>query len=326
MPERRNSTVEDTSAREIVITRVFDAPRDLVFQAWTDPKHLQHWWGPRGFTNTFHEVDIRPGGTWRFTMHGPDGTDYPNWIIFDEIIKPERISYSHGGGREDDDVRHHVTAIFTEQGDKTSITMIMVFATAAERERVVTEYGAIEGGKQTMDRLEEELVKMSGSDIAFVITREFDAPADLVFKVWTQSEHLAQWWGPKGFSMNKCQVDLLPGGMFHYCMRSPDGHEMWGKFVYRDIIPHTRLVFVNSFSDAEGNTVRAPFASDWPLEVLNTLIFSEKDGKTTLKMQGVPIHATEAERTKFKNFHSSMQQGFNGTFDQLAAYMAKERT
>jgi uncharacterized protein YndB with AHSA1/START domain len=170
---------------------------------------------------------------------------------------------------------------------------------------------------------EEELAKMAGSDVEFVITREFDAPADLVFKAWTQPEHLAQWWGPKGFTMNTCKVDLKTGGLFHYCMRSPDGHEMWGKFVYRDVIPPQRLVFVNSFSDAEGNTVRAPFASDWPLEVLNTVTFTGHQDKTTVRLHGVPIHATEAERAKFRNFHSSMQQGFTGTMDQLTEYLKK---
>src|SRR5450631_188479 len=99
----------DTSDREIVITRVFDAPRELVFKAWTDPKHLVHWWGPNGFTNTFHEVDIRPGGVWRFTMHGPDGVDYPNRIVFEEIVKPERIVYAHSGGEENDLAQFHVT-------------------------------------------------------------------------------------------------------------------------------------------------------------------------------------------------------------------------
>ncbi|MGZ3751565.1 MAG: SRPBCC domain-containing protein [Mucilaginibacter sp.] len=92
----------DTADREIVITRVFDAPRDLVFKTWTDPNHLINWWGPSGFTNTFHEINIKPGGKWRFTMHGPDGINYANLITFSEVVIPERLAYEHGSGETND--------------------------------------------------------------------------------------------------------------------------------------------------------------------------------------------------------------------------------
>jgi uncharacterized protein YndB with AHSA1/START domain len=87
----------------IIFNREFDAPRDLVWQAWTDPKHIVHWWGPNGFTNTIHAMDVRPGGVWRFIMHGPDGTDYPNKIIYREVVKPERLVYDHSGDDNPDD-------------------------------------------------------------------------------------------------------------------------------------------------------------------------------------------------------------------------------
>jgi uncharacterized protein YndB with AHSA1/START domain len=157
----------------------------------------------------------------------------------------------------------------------------------------------------------------------FVITREFDAPRDLVFTAWTEPERLAQWWGPKGFTMISTKVDLRPGGVFHYGMKSPDGHEMWGKFVYREITPPERMVFVISFSDENGGVTRHPLSATWPLEVINTLTFSEHDGKTTLTLRGGPINATEEERATFKAGHSSMQQGFKGTFDQLAEYLGR---
>ena len=94
----RNSLDLDQDPRCIVGTRVFDAPRELVFSVWTDPKHLAQWWGPNGFTTTTSAFDMRPGGVWRFVMHGPDGRDYQNRITFDEIVPPERIVYHHGGG------------------------------------------------------------------------------------------------------------------------------------------------------------------------------------------------------------------------------------
>ena len=147
--------------REILLTRVFDAPRDLVFKVWTDPEHVARWWGPRGFTNTIHEMDVRPGGVWRFTMHGPGGVDYLNKIVFIEVARPERLVYDHGGGEEGDSDRFHATITFAEEGGKTRVTMRTLFASAAERDRVVKEVRAIEGGNQTLDRLGEYLAKLS---------------------------------------------------------------------------------------------------------------------------------------------------------------------
>lgn len=155
-----NAPASPTADREIVITRTFDAPRELVFAAWTDPKHIAHWWGPNGFTTTTHEMDVRPGGTWRFIMHGPDGTDYPNKIAYREVVKPERLVYDHGSDQEDDPIQFHVTATFDDEGGRTRLTMRSVFATPEARDRVVREYGAIEGGHQTLARLAEYLTKM----------------------------------------------------------------------------------------------------------------------------------------------------------------------
>ena len=156
-----------------------------------------------------------------------------------------------------------------------------------------------------------------------VITRVFDAPRELVWKAWTESERLAQWWGPKGFTMGVCKLDLRPGGVFHYSMQTPDGREMWGKFVYREIVKPERIVFINSFADEKGNAVRDPWNANWPLEVLNTLSLSAHEGKTTLTLRGAPLNATEAERETFEAGRKSMQQGFAGTLDQLAEYLAK---
>jgi uncharacterized protein YndB with AHSA1/START domain len=159
----------------------------------------------------------------------------------------------------------------------------------------------------------------------FSISRTFDAPRDLVFKVFTESEHLMHWWGPKGFTWVSGRLDLRPGGTFHYCMRSPDGHEMWGKFVYREIVPPERLVFTNSFSDDQGNTIRAPFNAQWPLEVLNNVTFAEQAGRTTLTVRGCPVNATEEERKTYDASHKLMEQGFSGTLDQLADYLAGQK-
>jgi uncharacterized protein YndB with AHSA1/START domain len=318
----KSDVTSQESEREIVISRVFDAPRELVWKAWTDPKHVVNWWGPRGFTTTIHEMDVRPGGTWRHTMHGPDGSDYPNESTFIEIVEPERIVYQHGGRKEGgSSVSFQSTWTFEKQGEKTKLTLRHVFDSAEERDRVANEFGAIEGGKQTLARLEEHLAKMSVEE-EFVITRVFDAPRDLVFKAWTERDHLLKWFGPKGFTMGVANLDLRPGGVFHYSMRSPDGHEMWGKFVYREIVPPERIVLVNSFSDANGNLTRHPMSPTWPLEMLSTTTFTEHEGKTTLTLKWVPFNATEQERKTFDEARGGMQQGWTGTFDQLADYLA----
>jgi uncharacterized protein YndB with AHSA1/START domain len=141
-----------TADREIVLTRVYDAPRELVFRMFTDPEHVRQWWGPNGFTTTTHKMDVRPGGKWRFVMHGPDGTDYPNLITYVEVVQPERLAYKHGSD-ESEPAHFDVTVTFEEQDGKTTLTMRSIFPTAAARDHVVEKYGAIEGGNQTLDRL-----------------------------------------------------------------------------------------------------------------------------------------------------------------------------
>jgi uncharacterized protein YndB with AHSA1/START domain len=157
----------------------------------------------------------------------------------------------------------------------------------------------------------------------FVISRVFDAPRALVWKAFSECEHLMHWWGPKGFKMISCKIDFRPGGVFHYGMESPDGHKMWGKFVYREIVAPERMVHIVSFSDENQGVTRHPMAPTWPLETLATCTFTERDGKTTLTVHWVPHNATAAEREIFASSHDSMRQGWTGTMDQLADYLAK---
>jgi uncharacterized protein YndB with AHSA1/START domain len=146
----------NTRDRELVMTRIINAPRDLVFKVWTEPKHMAKWWGPNGFTNTIHAMDVKPGGSIDFIMHGPDGTDYPNYIFYKEVVRPSKLSFLHGS-KPNDPGSFNVTVTFKELGQKTEITMHMVFNTQEEKDIVVEKYGAIEGNKQTMDRLESYL-------------------------------------------------------------------------------------------------------------------------------------------------------------------------
>ncbi len=143
--------------REIVLSRVFDAPRALVFEMWTNPAHLSVWFGPKGFTTTTHEMTPRVGGRWRFDMRAPDGTIYTNRIEYREIVPNERLVFDHGSDRDDDPDVFRVTVTFDEQGNKkTVVTMRHLLRTAAER-AVKIGFGAVELGYQTLDKLAEHL-------------------------------------------------------------------------------------------------------------------------------------------------------------------------
>lgn len=310
-----NATNDLDEARMIVGTRLFDAPRELVFDAFTDAKHVSNWWGPRGFTTTTHEMDVRPGGKWLFVMHGPDGTDYDNEIVYLEVVRPERLTYTHGPAPVFD-----VVITFEEEGNKTRLTMRSIFASAEVRDQVAEDFGAVEGMNQTLDRLQEEL----GKHGAFVISRTFDAPRDLMFQVWTECEHLSHWWGPKGATVSSCRNDLRPGGLMHYAMRTSEGDEIWGRWVYREIAEPERIVFVNSFSDPEGGLTRHPFAAEWPLQMLTVITFDERDGGTLVTVRWSPYDASDLERATFDSGHDSMRGGWTGTFEQLAEYLARK--
>ena len=150
-----NSSLDlDTDPRSIIGVREFDAPRELVFSAFTDAKHLAQWWGPNGFTTTTSSFEFRAGGVWRFVMHGPDGRDYQNRITFEEIVPPERIVYRHGGGDDVEPVRFTQTVLFEDLDGRTRLTWRADFPTAAERDRVVKEYGADQGMVQCMARFD----------------------------------------------------------------------------------------------------------------------------------------------------------------------------
>ena len=167
---------------------------------------------------------------------------------------------------------------------------------------------------------------MTATKIApFITSRVFDASRDKVWKAWTEAERLKHWWGPKGFAVTQLKVDLRPGGTMHYCLRMPDGKEMWGKFVYREIKAPERLVFINSFSDAKGGVTRHPMSPNWPLEMLSTITFeSAGPGKTKVTVHWVPVEgSSDVERKTFDEGRESMKMGWGGTMEQLAAYLSK---
>jgi uncharacterized protein YndB with AHSA1/START domain len=157
----------------------------------------------------------------------------------------------------------------------------------------------------------------------FVLTRVFDAPRELVWQCFTDPERMKHWWGPKGFKVLHSQMDLRPGGTYHYGMQSPTGQPMWGKFTYREIAPPSKLVCINSFSDEKGGITRHPMAPTWPLQLLSTFTFDDKPGgKTKFTIRWQTHNATEEEQKTFDGAFDSMTQGWGGTMEQLEAYLA----
>ena len=148
----RNEIKNDTSDRELIITRLLNAPRELVWDVFTKPEHIKNWWGPNGFTNTIDKMDVKPGGEWEFIMHGPDGTDYKNKSIYKEIIRPERIVFEHVSGP-----KFIATITFTAEGNKTHLKWHMLFESAEQFQQVVKTFKADEGLKQNIVKLEEYL-------------------------------------------------------------------------------------------------------------------------------------------------------------------------
>lgn len=152
-----NSATSVTADREISTTRIFEAPRGLVWQVWTDPDHTKHWWGPDGFSLTTKEFDLRPGGRWSFTMHGPDGTDYRNELEYKVVDPPNRLEWHHGPSPD-----FYVTVIFADEGTtRTRVEMQMLFPTVEERNRTIEKFNALEGQQQTMNRLGAYLAEIS---------------------------------------------------------------------------------------------------------------------------------------------------------------------
>ena len=297
-----------TADRELVITRCFDAPRELVFEAWTNPQHVAQWWGPHGFKTTIHQMDVRPGGDWRLTMRGPDGRDYKNRIVFIEVEKPARLVYKHEPEEGTESASFETTVTFTQQGGQTEVTMRMLFPTADVRNFVVDRYKADEGGKQTLGRLAEHLVVMKNGEL--VLTRVFDAPREVVFNAWTDPARLQRWWGPKNFTDPVCEIDVRPGGAIRIHMRAPDGTIYPMSGVYQAIDKPRRLVFTSAALDESGNPL---------FEIRNTVTFEDQGGKTKLTVHASVITLTE----KAPRHLAGMEQGWSLSLDRLAAEVTR---
>jgi uncharacterized protein YndB with AHSA1/START domain len=304
-----------------VITRVVNAPQALVYQAWTTRAHVEHWWRPEGFASIVcDEFDARAGGRFGFTLKATDGNEYVSRCVFRELAAPERLSYDEECF-ENGKLFHraHQLVTFEAVGARTLITLNgrldWVEGRDARWTPAVMRAGWSKGWNENLDALEGYLDRATAH--VFELVRRFDAPRSLLWKLWTEPEHLRHWWGPKGASMRELNLDVRVGGALHCLVRLADGSEVWSKWVYLELVEPERIVFQNSRSDAQGNVTPHPRVADWPLEMITAFEFAESAGKTTVTMRSTALCATDAQKQAFEAGHAGIRIGWTETFDRL---------
>jgi uncharacterized protein YndB with AHSA1/START domain len=254
-PSAPRTYLERPSDREFQLTRLLDAPRDLVWEVLTDAAHAALWFGPEGFATTTHEFDFRVGGVWRFTMHDPDGVDYHNKQLFREIIPGERVVYYHTGGLEHEDEGGFVSAItLAAEGKKTRITLRTLFPSAEILATMTERFGVVEGGKEHLGRLARYLA-LPRAERTIVLSRLLPASREQVWEAWTTADGLRRWFSPGGSTASRAEVDLRVGGRWSVTFRNGDGEEHDNGGRYLEISPQDRLVFSWILESAPGQIV-----------------------------------------------------------------------
>ena len=309
------------NSNEIKIIRVYDAPVQLVWDAWTDPEQVAQWWGPRGFTLTTHSKDLRAGGHWHYTMHGPDGTDYPNKTHYFEVEPCAKLVYDHGAN-DNQPPLFRVTVHFSESDGKTLMDMTATCPTpeaAAEMRKFIKQAG----GNATWDRLAEYLEKTSTGKEKFVINRTFDTPLDLMFEVWTDPKHFSQWLPPTGGRMEFIRADIRQGGSNFYLMEGVHG-KMYGRIDYLKIEKPHCIVYTQQFCDEQEKITRHPMSPTWPETMLTIVTFAEEGpDQTRVTITWEPYGATMTEELEtFIKAKGGMTQGWTGSLDKLEEYVA----
>jgi uncharacterized protein YndB with AHSA1/START domain len=293
----------------MVTTRVFDAPRELVWAACTEAEHMARWWGPRRYIAEVREMDARPGGRWAVDHHSPDGKVFRFSGVFREVVRPERLvlTFTFEGNPGDEVVETHT---FEPVGEGTRLTTVSRFASVADRDGMKA--SGMEGGaRESYERLDELLAELQAGGTACVTEREmivsrvYDAPRELVFDTWTDPEHLGEWWGPNGFRTTVHSMDVRPGGVSRYMMHGPDGTDYPNHVRYEQVVRPERLVYSHG-SDDEPDMFHV------------TVTFDDAGGGTRLTLRSLfPTPEALAARMKFGALEGGRQ-----TLARLADYLA----
>lgn len=313
------------NANELRLVRVFNAPAKLIWEVWTEDNHVTKWWGPRGFSLTTKSKEVAPGGQWVYTMHGPDGVDYPDITTYHEVEKYKKLVYDHGAN-ENQGPLFRVTVTFEEFKGKTVMDMTMALETPEAAEQIAKFIEEV-GGNSTWDRLGEYLENEQTHKDIFLINRSFKASQKTLFEFWTKPEHFAQWMGPTGSIMKFITVDFSEGGSAHYEMINAEGQAMYGWIDIKTVQPYDLLVYSQNFCDEKGKLIKPVFAPTWPDRMLTTVMFYEEGPEETricLKWE-VCGDATEEERKTFHDAKGGMTIGWTGSFRKIDEYIAQKK-
>lgn len=310
------------------IVRIYDHPVQVIWRAFTEEKHVAHWWGPRGFRLTSKSKDLKVGGQWIYTMHGPDGVDYPNITTYHEVVPGQRLVYDHGAS-EGKPPLFRVEATFKDLGNKTQLELIMTLATA-EAAREIRTFIKSAGGDSTWDRLAEYLADQQSGKKQFVINRSFPCSIEKMYELWTSPLHISRWLAPVGFSMKFHDVDIRAGGQSFYEMTNggsgSDLVQMFGKIYYQSFERPHRLVYFQEFATREGAISRHPMLPTYPARIQTTVEFvAEEDSVTRVKVTWEPVSPySQAELDVFLSIRGGMTQGWTGSFDKLEKYLLQQ--
>jgi uncharacterized protein YndB with AHSA1/START domain len=307
-------------SNEIAITRIYDAPVQKVWDAWVVPEQVAEWWGPRGFTITTKQKDVRAGGTWTYTMHGPDGVNYENKTVFLDVIEGSLMVYDHGGNDERPPL-FRVKVRFSPVGTKTKMEMHMIFSSpevAEQSHRMIKKAS----GHSTWDRLSEYLDETLQQKDRFVINRSFGCPALTLYDLWTDPKRVAAWLPSPGATIAFSSAEIKPGGSAFYKMTNADGTVMHGSMHYIELTKPHRLVYTQMFRTEAGEVARHPLAPLWPESMRTVVEFAEEgpnESRVTITWE--PQGAKPEEVAVFKAARGGMTQGWTGSLDNLEAYL-----
>jgi uncharacterized protein YndB with AHSA1/START domain len=319
----RNSDATKAVAQELVITRVFDAPREIVWKAFTDPEHLVRWWGPKNYTSPACKIDLRVGGKYLFCMRSPEGQEYWSTGVYREIVPPERIvctdSFadqdgnvvppSHYGFNDDFPRELVMTVIFEEQDGKTKMTLRHAGMPAGDMSEMA---GA--GWNESFDKLAESLKQgeapsaktsftIKREELKVVMRRVFDAPRDLVWKAFTDPNSIPRWWGPRTLTTTVERMEVRPGGAWRFIQRDPEGAEYAFNGVFKQIEPPGLLSYTFNFEGIPGEH-----------EVFETVTFEDLNGKTKVTSTATFANIEDLDAM----VASGMEAGAVESWDRLA--------
>ncbi len=319
--------------RELVITRIFDAPRERVWKAWTDPEQVRRWWGPRGFTTPFCTIDLHVGGVLLNCMRSPEGKDYWSTGVYREIVPLKRIVYTDSFADEKGNVvpatyygmsseiplEMLVTVTFEKQDGKTQMRLTHEGLPAGKDSE-----GAQVGWNESFDKLAQNLkesttgkIRMTDNkkeyqlslptDREIVMERVFDAPRARVFQAYTDPKLIPLWWGPRRYTATVDKMDVRPGGVWRYVSRGADGTEYAFNGVYREIKRPERVISTFEFEGMSGHIV------------VDTATFEERGGKTKVTVTS----RFESVEDRDGMLKSGMEDGAAESWDRLAELLRK---